>query len=142
MFDKMRMLFWRFLIVVVILFAHGNVMAEEVGKTPEGNVIYRFKCPGVFPINAKLTLNWPNHLSDHPQWKIDGPGSYEGGRSAGGQILAGPKRDGQVLLCDYERKIEGISYFPGRLTYKYRVQRAIISCKTVAYWTLECILKP
>jgi len=36
MFDKMRMLFWPFLIVVVILFAHGNVMAEEVGKTPEG----------------------------------------------------------------------------------------------------------
>ncbi len=142
MFDKMRMLFWQFLIVVVILFfAHGNVMAEEVGKTPEGNVIYRFRCPGTVGIDAKLTLNWPNQISDHPKFDIDGGGSTWRSPTARGKIDSGIKRSGQVLRCDYRYEIEGASY-SGGFTYKYKVHRDIISCKNLPYWTLECILKP
>jgi len=142
MFDKMRMLFWQLLIVVVILFAHGNVMAEEVGKTPEGNVIYRFRCPGAVGIAAKLNLNWPNHISDHPKFDIDGSGSSERGLTARGRMDSGNiKRSGQVLRCDYRYEIDGASY-TGQFGYKYKVHRDIISCKNLAYFTLECILKP
>jgi len=141
MFDKMRMLFWQFLIVVVILFAHGNVMAEEVGKTPEGNVVYRFRCPGSFGIAATLNLNWPNHISEHPEFDIDGGGSGERNVTARGYKIGVIKRSGQVLRCDYRYEIEGAS-FTGSLSYKYKVQRDIISCKNVSSDITECILKP
>ena len=140
MFDKMRMLFWQFFIVVVILFAHGNVMAEEVGKTPEGNVIYRFRCPGGIGITAKWSVNWPNHISDHPEFDIEGIGSSEGGLPARGTIYGGIKRSGQVIRCNYSIDIERVMHL--LISYKYKVKRDIISCKNLPDAGLECILKP
>ncbi len=142
MFGKMRRLFWQLSIVVVILFAHGDVMAEEVGKTPEGNVIYRFRCPAGVYIDAKLTLNWPNHISDHPEFDIDGSGSTWRSldvRSTYAEI----RRSGQDVRCNYSSfKMLDRPLGLGPLSYKYKVHRDIISCKGVAYMTLECILKP
>jgi hypothetical protein len=142
MFGKMCMLFWQFLIVVVILFAPGNVMAEEVGKTPEGNVIYRFRCPGSIYIDGKLTLNWPNHISDHPEFDIDGSGSTWRSldvRSTHAEI----RRSGQEVRCNYrDFKMSDRPLGLGTLSYKYKVHRDIISCKSLTYMTLECILKP
>lgn len=45
MLGKKRGLLSLFLIIVAVLFAHDGVLAEEIGMTPDGNVIYEFKCP-------------------------------------------------------------------------------------------------
>jgi hypothetical protein len=145
MFDKMRKLFLQFSIVgivVILLFAHGNVMAEEVGTTPEGNVIYRFRCPGSSGMAATLNLNWPNHISNHPEFDIDGGGSSVRNLSARmHRTHGGVRRSGQVLSCNYRWEIEHSS-LSGQLDYKYKVKRDIISCRYLEQDTLECILKP
>jgi len=138
-----RVLLWQFLAIALVLPAFDRVMAEEVGTTSEGNVIYRFRCPFSVTINVHLKWNWPNHISDHPEFDITGGGSTQTNRQVSARKThSGVRRSGQVLTCEY-RVAQGEGYgFTGPLAYRYEVRRDIISCKHIDQMTTECILKP
>lgn len=141
MFDTKRARLCLGLMFIAVLCAHHRVIAEEIGTTPDGNVIYQFQCRDHIEVYVTTKLNWPNHISEHPEFDITGSGSVELHPQARlRKTHTGAKRSGQVLRCEYQ--MDGQEFHFGSLViYKYEVQRDIISCRHLNSYTEECILK-
>lgn len=126
---------------VLTLYA-GIGIAEEIGTTPDGNVIYKFECPGLIrPKDIDTKVDWPNHMGTHPEWDIEsgfgttGIGIF----STDGEARYHSKgRNGQVLKCFYHAKVVGRP--AGSFYYRYKVRRDIISCQNL-YRGWKCVLK-
>jgi hypothetical protein len=133
----MRVLFT----TVVVLWASNTVGAEEIGTTPDGNVIYRFECPSrITPKDVDIKIDWPNHVGQHPEWDIEsGYGTtHSGSQSDVAAEYHQKSRDGQVLKCNYQVKF--FNRQRGTFYYRYKVNRDIISCENLSRgW--KCILK-
>jgi len=134
------LMMWVFTAVTVLV-PPTAVTAEQVGTTPEGNVVYQFTCPSAtHPKDVDIKIDWKNHLGDHPEWDIQ---SGMGTAHTGSQTDAiaewwKKERQGQVLKCFYGVKILGRSR--GGFYYKYKVKRDIISCQSTGKgW--KCVLK-
>ena len=142
MFDRKRALLCLGLTFSAVLLAHDRVIAEEIGTTPEGNVVYMFRCPGMAGIHniVPQKIDWYNHMGDHPEWDIV-PGSTDGRPPTVRTRFQSKTRSGQVLTCTYEVKFEGSNANQGTVSYRYRVKRDIISCQDAPYNSWKCILK-
>jgi hypothetical protein len=132
MLDKARASVWLVLTTVVVLGISNSAMAEEIGTTPDGNVIYRFQCASSLNGSVEFTVDWPNHFGTHPEWDIEsGYGAYNSGHMGGSNAIAkytSKSRNGQVLKCNYFGKVYG--HLPaGSFYYRYEVNRDIISCE-------------
>jgi hypothetical protein len=116
--------------LVVVLCAQNSALAEQVGTTPDGNVIYRFTCHTPSP---DVTVHWPNHVGHHPKWE------YAGGPGIGvlRAELTGISRGGQVLTCNFKVLLGG--ELRGTMHYRYEVHRHIISCQSNGV-IMTCIL--
>lgn len=134
---KQRAVLWLALMVI-----GSPAIAEEIGTTPEGNVIYRFTCPGASPKDIQSAhVEYPKHIGDHPEWdwEYGGYGMTPYVSSTSRRIARG----GQVLRCTYN-----ITVNPGNhnleLRYRYKVKREIISCQSASSsnTSMTCILKP
>ena len=142
MFFNKQALRWKFFTVVVMFCPIATVMAEEIGTTPDGNVKYRFLCPGrIDPKDVDIKIDWPNHVSAHPEWDVEsGHGTGHHGTTSGDVTAkwSQKSRNGQVLKCHY--RIELFGRPRGSFYYRYNVKRDIISCIPINRgW--ECILK-
>jgi hypothetical protein len=139
MLKTVRTLLWLIIATVVVLGSSMSVLAEQIGTTPEGNVIYRFKCPDAIPAKeAKLYIDWPNHVGSHPEWDADvGAGYVSILPSAKAQYFQ-KLRNGQVLSCAYKVTVGPIT--SDLITWRYKVHRDIISCKGISQG-FECILR-
>src|SRR3990172_2591075 len=88
---------------------HDRAIAEEVGTTDDGNVIYRFVCPGsISPKHAVMKIDWPNHLGSHPEWDIEPEDQYTNEGNNNGRTpevrakFKSKSRSGQRLECRYD----------------------------------------
>lgn len=126
---------------VLILYADIGI-AEEIGATPDGNVIYKFECPGLIrPKDIDTKVDWPNHMGSAPEWDIQsGFGTTHAGFfSTDGEARYHNKgRNGQVLKCFYRAEVAGRP--AGSFYYRYEVRRDIVSCENV-YRGWKCVLK-
>jgi hypothetical protein len=119
--------------LIAVLFASGGAHAEEVGTTPDGNVIYRFRCPHP---SGDAKVHWEKHIGDHPVW------DYEGG--SGGALphisafIESISGSGQVLTCRYSVTLGGEPI--GHIHYGYTVHRHIISCERTETGAMKCVL--
>lgn len=125
----MRLLFT----AVVVLCVSNTVGAEEIGTTPDGNVIYRFECQSrIGPKDVDIKIDWPNHFGQHPEWDIEsGYGTTHTGAFSN-EVFANwssKSRNGQVLKCTYQVKL--FDRQRGTFYYKYKVKRDIISCESL-----------
>ena len=123
----------------VIFCAQSSVMAGQVGTTPEGNVIYEFICPGATAVpSAHLSVDWENHMGSRPEWEI-GSGANDAIAPEIEGHLEREIRNGQHLKCVYDILENGHPGM-GRVEYRYKVKRHIISCQDIARgW--RCVLK-
>lgn len=143
MFHGKLALAWQVLTTALVLCSSNTAMAEEIGTTADGNVIYRFTCASTLYGSVEFTVDWPNHFGTHPEWDIEsGYGAYNSGHIGGSNAIAkytSKSRNGQVLKCRYSGEVYG--HLPaGNFYYRYKVNRDIISCDDIAYgW--KCILK-
>jgi len=143
MHSRLAAQFWRLLAIgttfCAIFGAVAAVMAGQVGTTPEGDVIYVFTCPANPPATANWDVNWPNHLGDHPTWKIQNENHSLPAPYVRSSFLS-KVRNGQELLCKYSVSV-GTQMTSSRITYRYKVHRDIISCESTSYNSWKCILK-
>jgi hypothetical protein len=123
MLGKKRGLLWLVLTLVPLLCAPNNLLAEEIGTTPDGNVIYMFRCPLPQP-EVTYKIKFPHHMGNHPEWDLveyQGPSVPVISTDFQGLI-----HGGQVLTCRFTITERGEQR--GSLAYRYKVHRHIISC--------------
>jgi hypothetical protein len=139
MFVKRLILIWQMFTIVMMVWAPDTGRAGEIGMTPDGNVIYRFDCPGALVKDTVgQKIDWYNHMGEHPEWDLVSP-SPEGLNLQVSTSFQTISREGQKLVCKYRVTFMGSS-FTKTVEYQYKVKRDIIRCDHIERG-YKCILK-
>ena len=124
---------------IFLLCASQNAVGGQIGTTPEGNVIYRFSCPSARGQFSPAKLDWHNHAQDQDGLTWDADEGLSGFYSEPNYRVLGISRSGQVISCRYDVTAYGQTR---QNTYRYHVNRDVISCKNPSSNAIECMLRP